>query len=141
MKKALILYNSRTGTTKNLGEDIHKFLIDHNISSQVFAIDEITNFDFPGINYIFLGCWTSGLLFFMQKPEKRWIEFAKRLPVMNGDNLALFTTYKIRTGSMFRNMKKHIKSSGNNHDFFEIKSRNGWLPENSEAKLLELISN
>ena len=129
MKKALILYNSKTGTTKKLGEDIHEFLCENNIISDIKSIDEVTDFTFPGIDYFFLGCWTSGLFVVMQRPEKLWVEFAKKLPVIDSTRTALFTTYMLSTGSMFRNMKKHLKYEKKTNTFPEIKSRNGYLPE------------
>ncbi len=45
----------------------------------------------------------------LQKPEKSWVEFAKKLLSQQEAKVALFTTYKILTGSMFRNMYKELK--------------------------------
>ena len=64
-------------------------------------------FDNP--DYVFLGCWTSGLFVILQHPEAAWVEFAEILPSLPDAKLALFTTYKILTGSMFKNMYQHLE--------------------------------
>lgn len=49
--------------------------------------------------------------------------------------LAMFTTYKLLTGSMFRNMNRQL--NGNvNASLTELKSRNGALSE-SDKKILD----
>jgi flavodoxin len=132
MKKAIIIYKSRTGTTKKFGEKIHDYLINKEIISHIKSIDEIDALDFSEYDYIFLGCWTSGLLFFMQKPEKSWIEFAQKMPILDSKKTVLFTTYKIRTGSMFNGMRRHLLFENDFYNTYEFKSRNGELSENNQ---------
>ena len=74
----------------------------------------------------------------LQHPEDAWKDFAVKLPNIPNAKLALFTTYKILTGSMFRNMSKELdgkfaKSS------LELKSRNGRLSENDKNALDNFI--
>lgn len=87
-----------------------------------------------GASYIFLGCWTSGLMVILQKPEQEWVDFAAKLPGIPDAKIALFTTYKILTGSMFRNMYKKIKNWFA-HPSLELKSRNGMLSENDKRAI------
>jgi hypothetical protein len=112
-----------------MGENIHAFLLENNISSRLSSIHEVNASDMSMADYVFLGCWTSGLLLIGQKPEKIWVDFAKNIPNLSRSKVALFTTYKIRTGSMFKNMKKHLDLSGNTSEALEMKSRNGNVPE------------
>jgi hypothetical protein len=75
----------------------------------------------------------------LQHPEKIWVNFAAKLPSMPDVKVALFTTYKILTGSMFRNMYKHLKGKFATPSL-ELKSRNGLLSEKDKQALENLIS-
>lgn len=139
MKKAIIIYKSRTGITKKFGESIHEYLLNKNILSQIKSIDEVDKFGIEENEFVFLGCWTNGLLFFMQKPEKKWIEFAQKLPILDNNRLILFTTYKVRTGTMFDSMKRHLKFQNGSEITFGLKSRNGDLSEDNKLLIDRLI--
>ena len=80
-----------------------------------------------------------GLMVILQHPEKEWVDFAAKLPPMPDAKVALFTTYKILTGSMFRNMVKRLKGKFANPSL-ELKSRNGSLSEEDKQALDNLIS-
>ena len=86
------------------------------------------------IDYLLLGCWTNGLFFFFQHPDKAWKDFAASLPNPIKPKTALFTTYKLLTGSMFKNMSRHLNGRAN-ASFTELKSRNGALSE-KDKKIL-----
>lgn len=132
MKKAIIIYKSRKGTTKKFSEKIRDYLKKKEVNSQVKSIEEIGEFEFSEYDYIFLGCWTNGLFFFMQKPEKAWIEFAKKMPVLRSKSTVLFTTYKILTGSMFREMRKRLVFENDSNGIVELKSRSCELLEGNQ---------
>jgi flavodoxin len=138
MKKALIIYNSQKGTTRKYAEEISKFLEKDTIESKITSIHKCNMQDIKNSDYVFFGCWTSGLMIFMQHPEKIWIDFIKKVPELEGKKIALFTTYKLATGSMFKNMRKHIKS---NNIILEMKSRNGLLQESNKAALRKFLEN
>jgi flavodoxin len=139
MNKALIIHHSKTGTTKKLGTEIAELCEQKGIEAKVVSIDEFIRQDLVKIDYLFLGCWTQGLFLFNQHPDKRWVEFANLLSVINNKNVVLFTTYKIATGSMFRKMKEHLKCDSK-FIKLELKSRNGKLNE-SGLELLATIIN
>jgi len=140
LKKAIILYNSRTGTTRKLGENIHAFLTENNIVSEIRDIKEQQGQALNNADYVFLGCWTSGLLFIGQKPEKNWVRFAAGLPPLESRRTVLFTTYKIRTGSMFRNMAKCLNLVGVTDEVTWLESRNGALPASYRDQLAKVIN-
>ncbi|MGE5457246.1 MAG: flavodoxin family protein [Methanococcaceae archaeon] len=127
MKKAVIVYNSKSGTTKKLGEGIYDYLHKNGISAHIRSIDEFDYSKLPEYDLFFLGCWTSGFLFFLQRPEKIWIDFAQKLPVLRSGRTILFTTYKIRTGSMFGEMRKCLRFSDDSEGYGKLKSRDGKL--------------
>jgi flavodoxin len=126
--KALIIYHSKKGTTKNFALEIQKYLEGINMQSTVSSINEFRTEDLQGADLILLGCWTHGLMIFGQHPDKEWVAFAKKLPSLSNIKTGFFTTYKLATGSMFRSMRKHLKLASNSN-FLELKSRNGQLKD------------
>jgi flavodoxin len=139
MKKALIIYNSKKGTTKKFGNEIGNFLNSKNIISKVIPIYDFNENEISGYDYILLGCWTSGLFVCMQHPQQDWIDFSKKLPNLKNKKVGLFTTYKLATGSMFRKMKLHLQNKIDNISL-ELKSRNGKLSETNAMELMEFAN-
>jgi len=140
MKRALVIYHSQTGNTRGLGIDIHNWCKANGIESKVIATDEFTSASLENIDYLFLGCWTHGLMILLQHPEKAWAEFAAKLPELKQKKIILFTTYKLATGSMFKKMRKHLKCNPANI-VLELKSRNGDLSEKNKKLINSLIFN
>jgi flavodoxin len=139
MKQAIIIYHSRTGTTKTyaeaIGEYLHKKGFETLVTSTIGFREEMLN----GADTIFFGCWTSGLMIMLQKPEKSWVEFAEKLPDKLDAKVALFTTYKVLTGSMFRNMYKELKGKFTS-PALELKSRGPFLTEKNKQGLDHFIN-
>lgn len=138
MKQALIIYHSQTGTTRGLAIDIHNFCKTCGIQSNVIGTDEYSEDALKNADYVFLGCWTHGLMIAFQHPEKAWVEFAQKLPALNNKKIVLFTTYKVATGSMFGKMRKHI-SCADSDIVLKIKSRNGDLSQGNRQLIGQVI--
>jgi flavodoxin len=136
--KGLILYQSKTGKTRRMAEEIKTFLNKNNVEIDVTPINEFKKDNLGEYNMVFLGCWTSGFMVFGQRPEKDWINFAHNLPELNDKMVGLFTTYKIAAGSMFKNMKKQIPGANGNIKL-QMKSRDGSLSVTDQLNLLELM--
>jgi len=126
MARALVIYHSKTGTTMKYAQQIGEYLNGKGIEAEVASTVMYRPEMLAGVDYIFLGCWTSGLFFVLQKPEQAWVKFAARLEGNPQAKLALFTTYKILTGSMFSNMAKHLTGKFAPHSL-ELKSRSSEL--------------
>lgn len=139
MKKGLIIYNSKTGITKKFGHEIESFCNQNGLKTEIVSIDEFKKEALTGIDYLFLGCWTSGLMILLQHPDQLWVKFADSLPELKGMKIVLFTTYKLATGSMFKKMTAHIKSNPANI-VLELKSRNGKLQKANAMLLKDSIS-
>ena len=139
MKKAAIIVNSKTGTTRQYADEISEYLKSRGLDSQVATIQDYSEDMLNDADYVFFGCWTSGLMVILQHPEKIWVEFAANLPSKPDAKVALFTTYKILAGSMFRNMYKHLKGKFANPSL-ELKSRNGSLSEKDNQALENLVN-
>ena len=139
MKTAAILYHSKTGTTKRYADEISKYLQSKGLDTQVTSIQAYSEDMLNNVDYVLFGCWTNGLMVILQHPEKIWVDFAAKLPSMPDVKVALFTTYKILTGSMFRNMYKELKGNFAPPSL-ELKSRNGSLSEKDKQALENFIS-
>ena len=139
MKTAVIVYHSKTGTTKKYAEEISEYLKSKGLDTQVTSIQGYSQDMLNNVDYVLFGCWTNGLMVILQHPEMEWVDFAAKLPPMPDVKVALFTTYKILTGSMFRNMYKQLNGKFATPSL-ELKSRNGSLSEKDKQALDNLIS-
>jgi flavodoxin len=139
MKRAVILVHSKTGTTRKYAEEIGKYLQALGLDTQVSSIQAYEEEQLNGADYVLLGCWTNGLILIFQHPDKVWKEFAAQLPSKPDAKLALFTTYKTLTGSMFRKMYKHLNGKFASPSL-ELKSRNGLLSEKNKKSLESFMS-
>ena len=139
MKKAAIIVNSKTGVTKQYAEEIRDYLLSQGLDTQVSSIQAYSEDMLHSVDYVLFGSWTNGLMVILQHPDKLWVDFAAKLPSMPDVKVALFTTYKILTGSMFRKMYKQLKGKFANPSL-ELKSRNGSLSEEDKQALDNLIS-
>lgn len=138
--KAVILYNSKTGTTKKYAEEIGSYLKSNNMEIELSSIREYRNEILEDADYLLLGCWTQGLIFFLQHPDKIWVDFARNLPDNLKSRIILFTTYKVLTGTMFRKMYTQLNSKYS-FSFIELKSRSGSLSEMDKISLHTIIDN
>ena len=138
MNKAIIIYHSKTGITKKYGQEIAAYLKTRDIPAELLSVQEFKNELLEKYDTVFLGCWTSGLMLFLQHPEKIWADFASKIVGLKEKQVVLFTTYKLATGSMFRKMRKHLngKISGIKA---ELKSRRGILSDIDKTILDDLI--
>lgn len=134
MKKAVVIYQSKTGITKKFAEAIGAYAAGKGIEVKTLSIAEYGSGIAENADYVLLGCWTSGfLLFFLQHPDTPWKQFAAGLPDLPG-KVALFTTYKVATGSMFSSMKKHLRLNPAD-PVVELRSRNGSISEEHKRAL------
>jgi len=138
MKQALIIYQSKTGTTKKYGFAIRDYLQSLDIEAKAIPVQNYTADELENADYVFLGCWTSGLFVLLQHPDKVWNEFAQKLPDLSAKKVVLFTTYKLLIGSMFRNMEKQISGKMKNIEL-TLKAKNTTLSEKDKSQLKGLI--
>jgi flavodoxin len=140
MKKVVICYNSQTGTTKKFAEEIRKEISRHGYNGELISISD-GSADLEKISradYLFLGSWTKGLMVIFQRPDAVWKNFVAKMPDVSDAKIALFTTYKIRTGSMFKKMRACLSGAASAPDL-EIKSKDGLLGEQDKTLLGEFL--
>ena len=136
MKKALIIVESKNSTTKRFGEEIAEFLLSRGLSAELVPINSFEPKKLEGADYLLLSGWRNGSIF--SRTDNEWISFVKRLPTLNGIRTALFATYKIFPGRMFRTMKKYLKEKTDNLAF-AFKSRDGYLSVSDKLELNDFI--
>lgn len=137
MKKAVIYYQSKTGTTKAFAESISTYLNEQQVLNRCYDVNDYHESQTADAELVLMGGWTKGLMVIMQHPDKVWSNFAKSIQLPEKAQTALFTTFKIRTGSMFRKMKQ---AAGLEKSVPELKSRDGSLSEQDKAVLYGLIA-
>lgn len=106
--KAIVTYYSHKGKTAAYAREIAMYLWSRGVSVSLCSISDCTPEKLAGCDLLLLGCWTCGWFFFNQRPHPKWVEFARSLPRPTGARLLLFTTYKIRTGSLYRRMSQAL---------------------------------
>ena len=68
MKRAVIVYRSRTGTTRRLAEEIGRFLASRDIEPRVVSVGDCDVRALGDVDFLLLGAWTSGLMIVRQHP-------------------------------------------------------------------------
>ncbi len=136
--KTSIIYNSHSGTTLAYAEEIGNFLSGNGIDCKVSSIDDYDKEYLRSSDLVMLGCWTSGLMIFAQHPDRAWKKFVKEMPEIRNKTLALFTTYKIATGSMFRKMENLLADKSDPPEA-TLKSKSKQLTDENRSTLEGLI--
>ena len=137
--KTSIIYNSHSGTTKAYAEEIGNLLSGKGIECRISSIEDYDEEYLVSSDLVMLGCWTNGLMILAQHPDRAWKKFVKEMPVIRNKTLALFTTYKIATGSMFRIMK-NILADKSDPPKAILKSRSKQLTDKNRSTLEVLIN-
>lgn len=137
--KATIVYYSHKGKTARYGREMAFHLYQMGVSVSFCSTADFKPEMLDDCDLLLLGCRMRGFLIVNQRPHKAWVDFAKTLPEQLPAHLLLFTTYKYYTGSMFRNMRKHLNLS---HVRYQstLKSRFGLLTSEDKATLEALVA-
>lgn len=136
--KATVLYYSHKGRTANYAREMAMYLWSKGLDVSLCAITEFDRSRLQGTDLLLLGCWTSGWFVVHQHPHSRWKEAASGLKDALPERILLFTTYKIRTGSMFRNMAR-VLGIPRKTVLPELRSRSGILTDGDRKILDNLI--
>jgi flavodoxin len=144
VKKAVVVYRSHSGVTRRYGEAIAAFLTARSVTAQVVSVGECDMATLADADYLFLGCWTSGLFVVHQHPDEPWLAFVRDMPALPTapdarPKVALFTTYQLRTGSQFPKMRAALAGKTTEPQL-QLQSRNGALSTTDEQALERFIS-
>jgi flavodoxin len=139
MASALVVYRSHTGVTRKYGEEIAAYLSSKGVDARAVSVGEC-DLDAPaGVDLLLLGCWTSGLFVIRQHPDGPWLSFVRAMSPATGPRLALFTTYKLATGSQFPKMRAALAGKTRTPEL-ELKSRDGHLSDADRAALDRFVA-
>ncbi len=125
-RTAAVVYRSRTGTTRRYAEAIGAHLRSRGIETRVISTAEQDLAPLAEVDFLLLGCWTNGLFVILQHPDEPWLAFVRDLPPLRRPKVALFTTYRLLTGSMFDRMAAALGPTGARVDL-HLRSRDGTL--------------
>ncbi len=125
-----ILYNSKKGTTRKYAEEITRFLKSRNHHVECSSIDDYDTEKLYNCDKLLLGTWTNSTII-IQHPDKKWKQFAQRLPVLQDKETAFFTTCTLVWGTIFIRMKRILKTE----PAICLKSRNGHISDTDKKKL------
>ncbi len=134
-KRAVVLYYSHKGKTAGYAREIAMYLWSKGLNVSLSAI---TDYDPERLNetdYLISGCWTCGWFVVGQHPHERWKTFSREIAGrVPAEHTLLFTTYKIRTGSLFRKMKKVLGIQSKQKVPY-LKSKTGFLTDADKKRL------
>ena len=139
MKKAIVVYRSHSGVTRKYGEEIAASLARRGIQVGVASVGDCDFATLADADYLLLGCWTSGLFIVLQHPDEPWLAFVRDMPETKRPRVALFTTYKLATGSQFAKMRAALAGKTNFPEL-DLKSRDGRLSSADETALERFVS-
>lgn len=138
--KATVLYYSHKGKTAFFAREIAMYLWSKGLDVSLCAISDFDPQKLEETDFLLSGCWTCGYFIIGQHPHRQWKacsrQMAGRIPP---HRTLLFTTYKFRTGSMLRNMKKTLRISRKATVPF-LQSKNGLLTDSDKQILNRFIT-
>ncbi len=134
MKRAAVVYRSRSGVTRRYAEAIGELLRARGVETRVESVGDCDPAALATVDYLLLGCWTNGLFVILQHPDEPWLAFARAMPTASGPRVGLFTTYRLATGTMFAKMREAL-AGRIPAPTVELKSRDGRLSEANRRAL------
>lgn len=138
--KATVLYYSKKGKTAFFAREIAMYLWSKGISVSLSAISDFDISKLSDTDMLLSGCWTSGWFVVGQHPHKDWVSHSKQMKEkVSAERVLFFTTYKFRTGSLFRLMKKAL-GIRKNIATDTLKSKTGILTAEDKIALDKFIT-
>lgn len=139
--KATVLYYSHTGRTAGYAREIAMYLWSRGLNVSLSSLSDFNIERLKDTDLLLTGCWTCGWFVVGQHPHQKWTEISRLMAKsISPHQILLFTTYKIYTGSMFRQMKKTMQIP-NNLQVPELKSKTGRLTIKDRELLDRFIKN
>ncbi|MFV2039520.1 MAG: flavodoxin family protein [Acidimicrobiales bacterium] len=133
MMRVVIVYDSRTGTTKAVAEQMAEMAVEAGHSATAVAVQAASSADSSAADAVCVGSWTEGLFFIRQHATKATMEFIDSLD-LNAIPAAVFCTYKTSPGKMLDKMAGALEARGADvTGSFRSRGRNvaddfdGWL--------------
>lgn len=133
--RATVLYYSHTGRTAAYAREIAMYLWSKGLDVSLSSISDFDEQKLLDSDIILSGCWTCGWFVIGQHPHRKWVDFSRSVAdFIDERKVMFFTTYKIRTGSMLRRMRKAMNIPGKLENRF-LKSKTAHLTDDDKTKL------
>ena len=110
--RVAIVYDSSTGTTKAVAEQMGEVARSAGHECSVESIHDADPAEVSGADVICVGSWTKGLYVVRQGPTQATTDFIGRLGSLDGKQVAVFTTYAIAVGKTLQKMARSLEARG-----------------------------
>lgn len=138
-RKAAVLYYSHKGKTAAYAREIAIYLWSKGLNVSLSSVSDTNPEKLACCDYLISGCWTCGWFVIGQHPHQQWQKFSKKTQQLaKAERTLLFTTYRIRTGSMYSRMKRALGFASQYPTPF-LKSKTGLLTEYDKQVLDHFI--
>jgi len=108
--RAIVIYESLTGNTRDAGQLIAAELNAAGVETAASPITEIDLQALSEADVVIVGSWTDGLIFFGQRPGR--VGRLASLPVIDGKKTAVYCTYAINAGKTLDKLADVVRRRG-----------------------------
>jgi flavodoxin len=108
--KAVIIYNSLTGTTEKAAHRIASELKALRIETTPVPIKEADDATVAGVDLVIVGTWTDGIVIAGQKPAGR--RKLRKLPNLKGKKAVVYCCYAVDPGKTLSKLVAEVEDRG-----------------------------
>ena len=108
--RAVIIYNSLTGTTEKAAYRIASELKALRVDATPVPIDDVDESTVAEVDLVIVGTWTDGIIVMGQKPAGR--KKLRNLPSLAGKRAVVYCTYAVDPGSTLDKLVALVEDKG-----------------------------
>lgn len=108
--KAVIIYNSLTGTTEKAAHRIASELKALRVDATPVPIDEAVDATVADVDLVVVGTWTDGIVVLGQKPAGK--KKLRNLPSLAGKKAVVYCTYAVDPGKTLEKLVAEVQAKG-----------------------------
>ena len=108
--RAVIIYNSLTGTTEKAAFRIASELKALRVDAEPVAIDDVDESTVADVDLVIVGTWTDGIVVMGQKPAGR--KKLRNLPSLAGRKAVVYCTYAVDPGRTLDKLVALVEEKG-----------------------------
>ncbi len=108
--RAVIIYNSLTGTTRKAAHRIASELKALRVDATPVAIDDVDDAAVAQADLVIVGTWTDGIIVVGQKPAGR--KKLRGLPSLAGKKAVVYCTYAVDPGQTLSKLVAEVEAKG-----------------------------
>jgi flavorubredoxin len=108
--RAVVIYESLTGNTARAAQLIADEVASRGVEVTIYNITDIGLKELAEADVVFIGTWVDGLVLFGHRPGRAGR--IKRMPVVDGKQVAAFMTYAIHAGKALDRFSRVLTERG-----------------------------